>query len=262
MRNEALATTMVQTTVTPRRPLPKWRLSGRRDTNLFPSRLSKEKDQGNHLLRLLVIKLKYTVQRQQSERYMTHNEKVLEIGKVKGGYILREDVVEAKIPTVVLSRLIKGGEIERCAPGIYLLKGYPIDDFFEISARYKGAYFCRRSALYLHDLTNRQIEKLEVNLPPHSNISSLKGIICHYPGKKVYEMGQCKLLSPSGREVNGYNLERCLCDLYYYDDFDMEEKAFIFAKVDKEKIDYDKMFRYASELGVLREIQAIFEVYP
>lgn len=193
---------------------------------------------------------------------MTQKERIIEIGKGKGGYILREDALKAGIPTAILSRMVREGSLERSAPGIYLLKGYPIDDFYEISTRYRGAFFTRRSALYLHGLTNRQLERIEVNLPPHSNASPLSGVLFHYPGRKVYEMGQCELFSPTGRKVNGYDVERCLCDLFYYDDFDMEEKSFAFANVPKRDIDYDKMLAYASKLGVLREIKAILEVFP
>lgn len=191
---------------------------------------------------------------------MTYEEKITQEGKSNGGYIMRKDIVGQGIPSVILSRMEKAGTIERVAPGIYLLEGYLRDEFYEISSRYGTAAFSRETALYLQNLTNRQLEKIEVNFPPHFNASGLKGVRCHFPGKTVYELGQTVIETPFGHKVKSYDVERCICDLFYHDFADNEEKAFVFANIDKKNLDYDKMFLYAAKLRVLPQIKAIFEV--
>lgn len=192
---------------------------------------------------------------------MSYREKVIRMASENGGYLILREAVKAGIPTAILSRMAKEKEIERVAPGIYLLPEYLDDELYEISCRYQSLAFCRGTALYLQGLSNRTLERIEANFPSHFNASRLERVVCHYPNERIYRLGLTKVKTPFGHEVKGYNVERCLCDLFYFgDDFDSEERAHALRSADKEKIDYPRLLSYAEELKVERQIKALMEV--
>lgn len=192
---------------------------------------------------------------------MTYSEKVNEIGKANGGYVTSSDATRANIPSMILSRMVKEGKLERIASGVYILPGFLDDEFYTLSIRYKSAVFSRRTALYLWGLTNERLSFMDVNFPSHFNTSRLKGIVCHYPCQRLYSLGQCEVVTPFGHKVKSYDIERCLCDLFLYrDDFDAEERSYVVKNIDKTKIDIEKLLLHAEELKVLREIKTALEI--
>lgn len=192
---------------------------------------------------------------------MTYSDKVKQIGKSNGGYITYGDALEVGIPSSILSRMAKEGKLNRIAAGIYILPGYLEDDFYTLSIRYKSAVFARKTALYLWNLSNERLSIIEANFPSHFNTSRLNNVLCHYPCKRLYDLGQCEVMTPFGHKIKAYDIERCLCDLFfYYDDFDAEGRAYVIKNVDKSKIDIDKLLFYAKELKVLREIKTALEI--
>lgn len=191
---------------------------------------------------------------------MTYKDKIMEIGRANGGYIIGRDLDGKGISSSILSRMEKDGSIEKTSRGVYKLVGYPYDDFYDFNNTYKAAAFSRRTALYLNNLSNKQLDDLfDVNFPQGYNASNVKGASVRYPGKKMYDLGKTKVETPCGHMVDSYDVERCLCDIFYYDACDIEEQKFAFREASKRKLDYDKLYYYAEKMGVLREIRAIFE---
>lgn len=187
-------------------------------------------------------------------------DKIILIGKLNGGYITSREVNESGIPTVYLSRMTNDKILYKVSYGIYLLNGYPEDEIYTISLRYNKAVFARHTALYLNGMTNRQIERIEANFPAAYNTSKVQTVKCYKPCRELYALGLTVTKTPLGHEVRSYNIERCICDLFYYDDFDIEEKSYAIKIVDKNKIDYDKLFSYAKTMKVLPQVKSVFEV--
>lgn len=194
-------------------------------------------------------------------RYILNNiNKIIEIGKTCGGYVIGKAIAARGISTVYLSRMLKSGALTRLAPGIYLLNGYPEDEFYTVSLRYAEAVFSHRTAMYLNELTNRQCEYIEVNFPINYNNAHIEKVKFYRMRKEILDLGKITVKTPLGHEVKSYNIERCICDLFYYDDFDIEDKSYAIKVVDKSKIDYDKLFSYAKIMQVLPQVKSIFEV--
>lgn len=185
---------------------------------------------------------------------------IIKIGKSNGGYVTSCEVNENKIPTAYLSRMTAEKTLRKLSYGIYILDGYPEDEIYTVSLRYTRAVFARYTALYLNGMTNRQIERIEANFPAAYNTSKVQNIKCYKPCRELYELGISKVKTPLGHEVKSYNIERCICDLFYYDDFDIEDKSYAIKTLDKSKIDYDKLFSHAKIMKVLPQVKSVFEV--
>lgn len=189
---------------------------------------------------------------------MSYRETIREMGINNGGYVILRDATKAGIPSAIVSRMAKEGELERISSGIYLLPDHYEDELYEISKRYSHAVYCRRTALYLHGLANRTIERIEANFPNYFNTKKIEKVTCYQPRKMIYELGIGEVETPFGNKVKAYDVERCLCDLfYYYDDFEWEERAYALKEVDAKKIDFRKLYEYAEKLNVVKEITMV-----
>jgi hypothetical protein len=156
--------------------------------------------------------------------------------------------------------MVQKGELKKLASGIYLLAGFVEDEFYTAGLRFGCAVFSRRTALYLNGLTNRQLEGIEMNFPSNYNTTGIEKIKCYRVMGRTFEVGIGEAETPSGNIVKCYDKERCICDLFYYDDSDTEEKTFAIKAYKKSGADFDKLFDYAEKLGVLVQIKSIFEV--
>ncbi|MCI9405281.1 MAG: hypothetical protein HFJ22_07685 [Clostridia bacterium] len=191
---------------------------------------------------------------------MSYIDDIIEMGQADCGYVISRNVKERGIPTVYLTRMVDGGMLNQLTNGIYILPRYMEDEFYTCFLRYRRAVFSRRTALYLNGITNRQLECIEANFPAGYNTTKIDGIRCYRICNDLYELGQTTAVTAFGHTVPVYNIERCICDLFYYDDFDVEEKGYVIRCVDKSKIDYDKLFAYAKQMKVLPQVKSVFEV--
>ncbi len=187
-------------------------------------------------------------------------DEIIKIGEINDGYITSREVNARGIPTVYLSRMVTDRIINKLSYGIYILNGYPEDEIYTAALRYNRAVFSRRTALYLNGITNRQFECIEANFPAKYNTSKVQGMKCYKPCDELYELGKVLAVTPLGHAVKSYSIERCICDLFYYDDFDIEDKSYAIKAIDKNKINYDKLFSYAKIMRVLPQVKSVFEV--
>ncbi len=191
---------------------------------------------------------------------MHYIDEIIKMGQTDGGYVISRNVKEIGIPTVYLTRMVDRGMLNKIADGIYILPRYIEDEFYTCFLRYERAVFSRRTALYLNGITNTQLKCIEANFPADYNTMKIKGIKCYRTSKSLYELGQSQAITAFRHIVHTYDIERCICDLFYYDDFDVEEKGYVIRCVDKSKIEYDKLFAYAKQMKVLPQVKSVFEV--
>lgn len=84
-----------------------------------------------------------------------------------------------------------------------------------LQKRFPKAAFSHESALYLHDLTDREPVPISVTVESSYNASPLKaqGVRIYYTKPEWYEMGLAEVETPSGAKVRAYDKERTICDL-------------------------------------------------
>ena len=86
--------------------------------------------------------------------HSTHEQAVLELARARP--LLRaRDLAQRELPTVVLSRLVTAGKLERIARGVYGLPGHAISEhrsLAEVALRVPQGVICLLSALRVHGI--------------------------------------------------------------------------------------------------------------
>jgi len=133
----------------------------------------------------------------------------------KNGLILTKDVSELGIPREYLNRLLKENKLERVAYGVYLTPDAFDDEMYRIQARNTRTVFSHETALYLHDLTDRDPFEWSVTVPYGYNATHLReeGIKVYTVKKELHQMGTIEMETQFGRKVKAYNKERTICDI-------------------------------------------------
>ena len=116
-----------------------------------------------------------------------------------------------------LSELTKSGQLERLRPGLYQLKGKVIDDFVLISSNSNRIIFSHQTAIYLHDLSDRNPNVFHISVPQGYNASHIKkryeDLQVHYVKRDLYELGKTEIKSPQGNLIPVYDIDRTICDI-------------------------------------------------
>jgi predicted transcriptional regulator of viral defense system len=111
--------------------------------------------------------------------------------------------------------LVREGYLEKIASGTYLSKDGFKDNMFILQVRKKCCIFSHETALYLHDLTDRDPFELSVTVPKGYNATQLKkeGIKVYIVAKELYKFGIEEAHTDFGRMIKVYNKERTICDM-------------------------------------------------
>ncbi|HHX37945.1 MAG TPA: abortive phage infection protein [Clostridiaceae bacterium] len=146
---------------------------------------------------------------------MGYREQLGELIESKGGLMLTKDVNAAGIPREYLTIFVDENKLERVAHGVYLTPDAFDDEMYRIQARNSRAIYSHETALYLHDLTDRDPSKWSVTVPFGYNATHLKdeGIIVYTVKKEFHEMGISEMQTIYGRPIVVYNKERTICDI-------------------------------------------------
>ena len=146
---------------------------------------------------------------------MSFRNRLNELIDTKNGLILTKDVVEAEIPRQFLSNFVKEGKLERVAHGVYLSPDAFDDEMYVIQVTSRRAIFSHETALYLHDLTDRDPIEWVVTLPSGYNGSKLKenGVKVYFIKKEIHDLGVVESKTAYGRPILIYNKERTICDI-------------------------------------------------
>lgn len=194
----------------------------------------------------------------------TNYSKLDRIFKTNGGYITREDIDNANIPSWFLSDFVIKNNLNRIAPGFYANDNFIVDDYLILQRRYPKYIYARLSSLYLLGLTDKIPTNIEVSAPQnyHPSRSKVDSLIIHkLSNSYIYELGIKEVKTMFGNIVKTYDEERTICDVIKYrDKYDSET----FNKAIKFYIrtinNQSKLFIYARELGVEKKVYEIMEL--
>ena len=90
------------------------------------------------------------------------------------GYLQTEAVVKQGISKTALAAYVRAHQMERVAHGLYLSPDAWPDEFFQVSVVNKRAILSHETALYLHDLTERESLAISVTLLVITHLTSAK----------------------------------------------------------------------------------------
>lgn len=147
---------------------------------------------------------------------MHYKTQLLELINDQDGLVLTRDAEVAGIPRYYLTVLAREGMIERVSHGVYVTPDAMEDDLYMLQARSPQLIFSHETALYLHDLTDRDPMTYSVTVPLgyHSQFLVDKGLQIYTVKKEWHELGVTEASTVYGRQIHLYDAERTLCDLF------------------------------------------------
>jgi predicted transcriptional regulator of viral defense system len=148
-------------------------------------------------------------------RYGSQLEKLRNLLKEQRGIIRSSDLDKLNIPRRCLAALVKKGEIEKVSRGFYVAISIIADEMYIFQRQYQETIFTHETALYFHDLTDRNPLKYSVTVPAGYHSVKLKegGHKIFYVNQKLFDVGQIIVKSDHGNEIRTTNLERTICDI-------------------------------------------------
>ena len=195
---------------------------------------------------------------------MNYQDKLERLIDGKDGLIFTKEVEEAGIPRQYLNILVKENKLERVAHGVYLTPDTFDDEMYILQAKNQRAIFSHETALYLHDLTDRDPIEWSVTVPYGYNATHLrnKGVKVCTVKKPLYQMGVTELRTIYGRPIKAYNKERTICDIIR--NRNNMDIAILNESIKRYLGSKDKniplLLRYAKELGVQNYLRNYMEI--
>lgn len=181
-----------------------------------------------------------------------------------GGVITSKLVDNHKIHREYLRELIRQGKLERVAYGVYITPDVWEDKMLIHQLRRKKVIYSHGTALFLHDLTDREPLVYSVTVPDGYNTQILRkeGLFVHVVKIKLFELGMCDGKTVFGNTVKTYDQERTICDLIK--DRNNQDPVIIIdalkryvAKKDK---DLNKLITFSEKFRVKKILKTYLEV--
>ena len=131
------------------------------------------------------------------------------------GMLQTAQVVSAGISKPVFYHYVRDRELERVAHGIYLSRDSWVDAMYLIHLRFEQAVFSHETALFFHDLTDREPTEYTITVKTGYNPTRLKaeGIQVFTIKAELHDVGLTTAQTPFGHAVPAYDMERTICDL-------------------------------------------------
>ncbi len=194
---------------------------------------------------------------------MTYYDEIRNIGRLQNGIITAASAAEKGIPSWYLSKMVRNGELQRVARGIYREGDGDYDEYYFFQLQNKRCIYSFASALYLLEMTDRVPYRSEVTVYKGYNSSHIsEDVLIHHVNKEIYELGITECQTVFGNRVRVYDRERTVCDLIAHRskiDTEMFSKA-IRAYVQNAEKDYMSLRRYAGKMHIAEKVDQILEV--
>lgn len=131
-----------------------------------------------------------------------------------GGAIKTAQANEIGISNERLRLLVESGDLERAAFGVYILPDELADKMYTAQLRRSKIIYSHETALFLHDLTDRDPVRYSVTVPTGYSAARLRkeGFTVFTIARELHEVGVAKLTTMFGHTVIAYGLERTICD--------------------------------------------------
>lgn len=194
---------------------------------------------------------------------MNYYDKILKIIKDNDGYITTKEVVEKGIERRFLTNMVKRGSINRISRGYYGLPNYIGDEYYKMLSKSKNAIFSMSTALYLHNLSDRNPIIYNITLPNGYSgaLQKEKNVILNFVKREFLNLGVMKIKSPFGMEIKVYDIERTICDIIKNKN---KMDAEIFSKALKEYAksnnkNLSKLRKYARKMNIEKKVNEYME---
>ena len=131
------------------------------------------------------------------------------------GMLQTSQVIASGIVKPIFYEYVKEKNLQQVAHGIYVSEDTWVDTMFLLHLRCSQAVFSHETALYFHDLTDREPSPYAVTVRRGYSTTRLKaeGISVYTIKPELYDIGLTTGRTPFGHTVPIYDMERTICDL-------------------------------------------------
>ena len=131
-----------------------------------------------------------------------------------GGTITAAQANSIGISNERLRLLVDADELERVAHGIYISPDNFTDKMYVAQIRRPNMIYSHETALFLHELTDRDPISYAVTVPTGYNAKAIiaEGIIVSFIKREVHSLGAVQMETMFGNNVTVYGIERTICD--------------------------------------------------
>ena len=180
------------------------------------------------------------------------------------GFLKTSDVISAGISKEYFYQYAKQAGLERAAHGIFVSPDAWPDEIYLVGSQFPKAVFSHETALYLHDLAEKEPMPLTVTVPARYHNPSLisKGVNVVYVKAEWYSLGIGEALTPGGHTVKVYDRERTICDIIRRRS-GMDIAVFTYAVQQYAKHrgkNLPRLMDYAGKMNMERQVREVMEV--
>lgn len=149
---------------------------------------------------------------------MNNAAKLTRLIESNNGIVTSKDASRNVIPRQNLFLFVREGKLERITQGIYLAPEAFADTMYIIQVRSPKIIFSHETALYIHELTDRDPLHYTVSVPRRYGIDRLRksGIVVYTVKESLHEIGKETTKTTHGRDIAVYDMERTICDILRY----------------------------------------------
>lgn len=131
------------------------------------------------------------------------------------GMLQTSQILTAGITKSVFYKYVQLRDLEKVSHGIYLSKDSWMDTMYILHLRFNQIVYSHESALFFHDLTDREPTNYTVTVKTGYNPTKLKaeGLQVFTIKPELHQVGLTSVKTPFGNSVPVYDMERSICDL-------------------------------------------------
>ena len=146
---------------------------------------------------------------------MTQFEQIDKMVSECDGIIQTSQVTGAGIPKSVFYKYVREYNLEQISHGVYAVEDAWTDSMFLLHLRCEQAVFSHETALFFHDLTDREPSPYSITVRTGYNPSKLKadGIQVYTVKQELHSIGITTAQTPFEHLVPVYDMERTICDI-------------------------------------------------
>ena len=146
---------------------------------------------------------------------MTDAQKLASLAAADGGVLTTAAAVAAGISKTALANYVTSNHFERVSLGIYLSPEVWRDEAYLLQLRCPQIVFSHDSALFFHELTDREPLQSTVTVKTGYNPKHLtsQGVKVYTVKKELYAIGISTAATIFNHQVRVYDMERTVCDV-------------------------------------------------
>jgi len=195
---------------------------------------------------------------------MDYNYLLKKMIEENNGYIRLIDAQNNGISKYQVMEFVRQNKMEKVASGVYIAVDAWEDRLYELQLRNRKIIFSHETALYIHNLSDREPFAPVISVMRGYNASHLKqtGVIVHTVKPELFELGLIDAETFAGNIIRVYDKERCICDVIKRKrrmDIQIFQTALTSYFADKEK-DINKLMDYAKKMKIEDWVRQYTEV--